>query len=398
MPILPPRLAPSQGRAGTPAGIDARWTPVRNGGGSGASPTGAMFQARRQRLRLAPHGVAQRRTTAIRALVGLLVVTVGLTTAACGTSGSLRGHASGSVASFPPGGSAAGYGVAPTAYPLRFVDDAGHTVIIPRRPRRIVSLTLGTDEILLGLGQRSHLVGVTNLAANPTTSFVAPEAKGIPAVVGSASQVVALKPDLVFAADYTAPGVIKQLTDAHIPVVEFTTFSSLANIEQHIGVIGRIIDAPGAAARMVAAMQREVASVKRAVAGLPRPRVIFYTGGYIAGSGTTIGEVISDAGGTNAAAAAGIKGWVKTGRSEIVKLDPAVILTSAVNGKQDIAQGAAARQVQHNPALSKVLAVRQHQVWDLSTRANSDVSQYMAWDIQDVASILHTKHVKPYVP
>ena len=357
-----------------------------------------MFQARRQRLRLAPHGVAQRRTTAIRALVGLLVVTVGLTTAACGTSGSLRGHASGSVASFPPGGSAAGYGVAPTAYPLRFVDDAGHTVIIPRRPRRIVSLTLGTDEILLGLGQRSHLVGVTNLAANPTTSFVAPEAKGIPAVVGSASQVVALKPDLVFAADYTAPGVIKQLTDAHIPVVEFTTFSSLANIEQHIGVIGRIIDAPGAAARMVAAMQREVASVKRAVAGLPRPRVIFYTGGYIAGSGTTIGEVISDAGGTNAAAAAGIKGWVKTGRSEIVKLDPAVILTSAVNGKQDIAQGAAARQVQHNPALSKVLAVRQHQVWDLSTRANSDVSQYMAWDIQDVASILHTKHVKPYVP
>ncbi len=383
----------------TIARIDSRRAATRMGGGPvGAPTTVAVVQARIQGLRSGLRAVTPRRETAIRVLAGLLVVAVSLATAACGAGGSTRDHASGSVASLPRGGSVAGRGVASTVYPLRLVDDAGHTVIIPRKPRRIVSLTLGTDEILLGLGQRSRLVGVTNLAANPTMSFVATAAKGIPAVVGSASQVVALKPDLVFAADYTAPGVIKQLTDAHIPVVELTTFSSLANVEQHIGVIGRIIDAPGAAARMVAAMQREVASVKRAVAGLPRPRVIFYTGGYIAGSGTTIGEVITDAGGTNAAAAAGIKGWVKTGRSEIVKLNPAVILTSAVNGKQDTAQGAAARQIQHNPALKKVLAVRQHRVWDLSTRANSDVSQYMAWDVQDVASVLHPKHVKPYVP
>lgn len=284
-----------------------------------------------------------------------------------------------------------------THYPLTFRDDAGRTVTIPHEPTRIVSLTLGTDEILFSLVPRSRIVGVTDLAAQPASSFVTAAAKGLPGLTANAAAVVALHPDLVFAASYTQPGVVAQLTAAGIPVVEFTTFCSLSNVEQHVRTMGWLLDEPAAAAAVTAQMNAEVARVEHAVAGAPRPTVVFYSGGYLFGSGTTINQVIRDAGGVNAAAAAGFSGWTQVGLGEIVKLNPDVILTDGASA-DDADQGGAARTLLQDPALRAVRAVRDHRVWELSPRADSDVSQYMAYDVQDVAALLHPGRIAPYHP
>jgi len=298
----------------------------------------------------------------------------------------------------PPPGAATGPAGGTTTYPLTITDDAGRRVTIRSKPRRIISLTLGTDEILPALVAKSRLVGVTAYASDPTMSFVPGEVGGIATFqAANAAQAVALKPDVVFAASYTQPGVIQQLTDAGIPVIEFNTFSSLADIENHITTIAAITDDQGRGQALKAAMQREAAAVQRAVAGRTKPRVVFYSGGYIYGSGTTMDELIRDAGGINAAAAAGIKSWQQVGPEEIVHLNPDIILTDDT-GHGDIMQGPAVQKMLADPALQTVTAVKDKAVWGLSGRADSDVSQYMAWDLQDVASILHPHHVRPYTP
>jgi iron complex transport system substrate-binding protein len=333
----------------------------------------------------------------VRASCLALTAAAALLTSACGAaSGAASATASSGRAAQPAAASASATPAA-TAYPLTVTDDTGRSVIIPAAPRRIVSLTLGTDEILAALVGPSRLVGVTTYASDPGSSFVAVRVKGLPGLSANAEQVIALHPDVVFAADYTKAGVVQQLTAAGIPVVEFTTFSSLADIEAHIRTIGRIVAAEQPAAQLVAAMDAEVASVQGAVSGQPKPTVVFYSNGYLFGKGTTIDEVIADAGGVDAAAAAGFSGWTQVGPEEIVRLNPDVILTDGATG-DDADQGGAAQKILGDPAYKGVTAVQHRAVWELSTRADSDVAQYMAWDVQDVAAILHPGQVRPYTP
>jgi len=307
-------------------------------------------------------------------------------------------HTTASASLVAPPGPATGAAGGTTTYPLTLKDDAGRTVTIKARPLRIISITLGTDEILPALVAKSRIVGVTAFASDATMSFAAGEVGGIAQFAkANAEQAIALKPDVVFASSYTAPGVVKQMADAGIPVVEFTGFSSLADIEAHSTTIATISDDQGRGKALVAAMQREVAAVEGAVASQAKPRVVFYSYGTVYGSGTTMDELIRAAGGINAAAAAGIHSWKDVGPEEIVQLNPDVLLTDD-SGTGDTFQGAAVQKILADPAYKGVKAVQSKAVWGLSGRADSDVSQYMAWDVQDVASILHPGQVKAYRP
>ncbi len=346
-----------------------------------------------------------RRRTGSRILIAL-PVSLTLLATACGAGSGAASRGSGSsssvsAASTPvaaPSASAAS--PAGTTYPLTITDDAHRTVTIAAKPKRIVSLTLGTDEILFSLVSPSRIVGVSSDASDPTMSFVASQVSarpGLARLTANAEAVIALKPDLVFAADYTKAGVIQQLTAAGIPVVEFTTFSSIADVEAHVRTMAEITGDPAAGAQIVSDMNQEVATVQKAVAGLNHPRVIYYSGGYLYGAGTTADEVIRDAGGDDAAADAGFKNWTQVGTEELVKLNPDIILTDA-SGSKDVDQGTAVQKLLNDPALRDVPAVKNRQVWGLSVRAGSDVGQYMAWDVQDFASILHPAHVHLYQP
>ena len=51
-------------------------------------------------------------------------------------------------------------------------DDENRIVRLPHKPIRIVSLTYGTDEILLGLVDIERIKGLSKYAGNPDISFV----------------------------------------------------------------------------------------------------------------------------------------------------------------------------------------------------------------------------------
>ena len=60
--------------------------------------------------------------------------------------------------------------------PMRqVVDDSGQALSLPSHPSRIVSLTYGTDEILLGLVDTSRVAALSRYAGNPDISFVTKE-------------------------------------------------------------------------------------------------------------------------------------------------------------------------------------------------------------------------------
>src|SRR5579859_1438085 len=90
-------------------------------------------------------------------------------------------------------------------FPRTVTDGAGNKVTINAKPVHIVSVTLGTDEILLSLVDHARITAITANAIDPDQSSVVDQAKSIPNQLAKADPeaIIALKPDLVFVASYT---------------------------------------------------------------------------------------------------------------------------------------------------------------------------------------------------
>ncbi len=80
---------------------------------------------------------------------------------------------------------------------------AGMTSARAEPPRRIVSLNLCTDQLLVDLVARERIAGVSFLATDRTLSALASKLQGLKQLKGTAEEVLALEPDLVIAGEYT---------------------------------------------------------------------------------------------------------------------------------------------------------------------------------------------------
>jgi iron complex transport system substrate-binding protein len=183
-------------------------------------------------------------------------------------------------------------------------DMLGRPVRIPDRAARIVSLAPSITETVFVLGEGERLVGVTDYCDYPPEAARKPRVGGIS--TPSIEAILALRPDLILAtAESNRAEHVDRLTALGLPVyvirpVDFETV--LESIDRIGGVLGR----EGVARARVASMRRDADAIARAVAGAPRPRVLYvvWPNPLIApGRGTLITELLQRAGGESVTAA-----------------------------------------------------------------------------------------------
>jgi iron complex transport system substrate-binding protein len=183
-------------------------------------------------------------------------------------------------------------------------DMLGRRVRIPDHPARIVSLAPSITETVFALGDGDRLAGVTDYCDYP------PEATRKPRVGGIATPnfeaILALRPDLVIAtSESNYADHVERLTSLGLPVyvvrpVDWET------VFESIERIGDVLGRDAVARAQVAAMRRDADAIGRAVAGAPRPRVLYvvWPNPLIApGGGTLINDLIQRAGGESVTAA-----------------------------------------------------------------------------------------------
>jgi iron complex transport system substrate-binding protein len=173
-----------------------------------------------------------------RVLFGALVlVMAGCTPAASTTTAPTTALATTAPTLIPPSPS-------PTpapAFPVTITDDEGTKVVIATEPRKIVSLTPATTEILFALGAGDRVVGkVEDVADFP------PEASSIPVVATfsgvEVEKIVASGADLVVSggAGLSQGPAVEQLRRANIPVIVSYPTTVDAGIDS-IKVIGQAV-------------------------------------------------------------------------------------------------------------------------------------------------------------
>ena len=258
-------------------------------------------------------------------------------------------------------------------------------------PQRIVSMTLAGDEILLALIPTDRILGLTWLADDPHYSHSVETARRVRHKVNAnAEQVIALRPDLVIvsASAYTGVTARSLLRASGIPLCEIARQESFAGVQRNILAVGRAVDALPQARRLIATMDRRLHAVRERVAGAPRPRTLYYfPGGFTAGQGTTLNEMIVRAGGLNVAAEAGLHGVKQLSRETLVQLNPAVILVGGATDREG--SGSLRPVLLADASLATIDAIRQQRVYVVPGPSVSSLSHHIVNGVERMAGLLH---------
>lgn len=276
------------------------------------------------------------------------------------------------------------------AWPRTLVDGLGTEVTINAEPQKIVSVSVGSDEVLLPLVGVERFVGVTQFALDPAISNVAQLAAQVPNTIESTTDtelIIGLEPDIVFVASFTDPAVIQQLRDAGLTVFATGFPVGLEAVKANIRLLAQAVGAEEGAETLIAGMDADIAAVTNAV-GAPElaVRALYLTpGNYTSGVDSTISEVIATAGGVDVAAAAGVEQFAPVTDEFIIEQDPDVILLSGWTPWD----ATFVDVFKNNPAFAGLSAVQNGQVYVANDGHLTTVSQFIAKGVEDAAAYLY---------
>ncbi|MGA7123728.1 MAG: cobalamin-binding protein [Polyangiaceae bacterium] len=194
--------------------------------------------------------------------------------------------------------------------------------------RRVVSLAPSTTEALFAIGAGDRVVGRSRFCDFP------PEAKALP-IVGDVEPdieaILELRPDLVVGVDgLTSARTADRLKARGIPSW-FSDPNSLTAIGGLLRDLGERTGHAKDADRLAQALTARELAIERAVAGAPKPRVLFVVSVapiIAAGPDSFADELIQDAGGENVVSDGGA--WPAIGFERILDMDPDVILDASM--------------------------------------------------------------------
>lgn len=162
-------------------------------------------------------------------------------------------------------------------------------------PRRIVSINLCTDQLLLDLVERERIVAVSQLAADPALSAVTERVGGLTLVRGSAEEVLALAPDLVLTSEYSTPQLVALLRRLGVRVETIPLASDIDGIRRAVKSVAASVGEEARGREAIAAFDARIAALS--VSGARRPSALAYqVNSLTAGPGGLIDAMMTAAG------------------------------------------------------------------------------------------------------
>lgn len=181
-------------------------------------------------------------------------------------------------------------------------------------PARVVSQTVGGDDLLMALAAPGQIAALSHLARDARYSPGAAQAVRHPALRdGSAEDILRFRPDLVLMASYTQAETVAVLRRAKVPVLLMERFERLEDLYANARAIGRALGREARAEELIRKWEGRVADLARHLRGVSPVRVVaagFYP--FTAGQGTTFQDLCEHAGAVNVAAEAGLVGHAST--------------------------------------------------------------------------------------
>ncbi|MFN4291261.1 MAG: ABC transporter substrate-binding protein [Permianibacter sp.] len=218
------------------------------------------------------------------------------------------------------------------------------------KPRRVASLSLCVDELLLSLAEPTQVAAVSRLAADPRYSRVWQQAQHTPQHDGLAEQLVALRPDLLLAAEYEQGKATTLLRQLGYDVRIVATATTLADVPAQWREVATWLGAEARAEALLANWQQKLAQAKRPPPTATSPLALSLApNGYTPGQQSLKNELLHWTGYRTAADVLGLRYDSELTLEQILLLNADVLFLEEQHGNRD----ALAFRLLDHPALQQ---------------------------------------------
>lgn len=270
-------------------------------------------------------------------------------------------------------------------------DIEGTVVAFPSPPKRIVTLSMSTDETMLGLVEPQRMAAVNTLLDDPVSSNVTGLVKEIPQRIGNPTveEIMALQPDLVVVPDWGDLTMVPSLREVGLKVIVCKGASNLAEIRETIELLAAAAGVPERGQKLRAMMDAKLAEIQEKVAKIPqteRKRVVLISlmSGY-GGLGSSFDEACHYAGVINGRAELGIRDFQVMTKEQLVQIDPDILFLPTYNdhGKYDVEKFR--REYLDDPSLQTMKAIRNEAFAEPFEGYIYNCSQDFVFGVQEIA-------------
>jgi iron complex transport system substrate-binding protein len=241
-------------------------------------------------------------------------------------------------------------------------DATQHSAIEPR----VASITPAGTDLLIGIGAADHLVGISNYDDAREGTAGKPKVGDYQTI--DWEKIAVVQPQVLviqYADDRVPPGVAQRCDDLGIKLVNLK-LDSLADVDREMIALADAVGEKSRGEIAADALKLRLQSVSDRVAGKPPVKAIIVTsdtGLNLAGPGEFLDELLTIAGGQNAAAGTG-KPYPSVDREMLLQMSPDVIIQLIPDGDKSPQLLAAAKQFWDG--LPDLPAVKNHRVYVLT--------------------------------
>ncbi len=159
------------------------------------------------------------------------------------------------------------------------------------KPERVASLNLCADQLLLALADRSQIASLSRLAQDPSLSFMAEQAAGLPLNDSKAEAILFSRPDLVLTGTYGQQDRVALLRRQGFEVLQFGPWQSLEDGRGQIRTLAQRLGHPERGQTLIARID---AALERAKNIVPAKRsiLVYERGGWVMAASSPLGEML----------------------------------------------------------------------------------------------------------
>ena len=265
---------------------------------------------------------------------------------------------------------------------------------IDEKPQRIITASIGHDEVTYSLVPFDRIIGVGAVSKDPIYSNVSDIVGDVTIISREPEVLIAENPDIIVTSIYFDAKQIGVLGELGIPVLQTELMSDPEGQVQNILLMGYIYGEEERAQKLVIEVRSRYVELENVVSRVPdgkRPLVLaiasFSNQFYGAGQGSTEGGIIEVAGGVNTATLAGLNGNPVISLESIISMMPDVILIT-----QPVESGRMVRdELLANAALSKVPAIENGNIHIVEPKHFTTLSFWNVLGAERLCTILWPK-------
>ena len=275
-------------------------------------------------------------------------------------------------------------------------DVEGTVVKIPHKPQRILTVSAGTDELMLGLVEPERLAAINESLADTEHTNIPWVRERIPTVIvrsPSVEQIAALRPDLVVVTPWMPRENIDAIRELNVPVLVCKSAATMEDIHGNIRLFAAAVGEPERGEKLIGMMEEKLAEIRAKIAEVPEEKkhksiaLISIMVNY-GGEGCTFDELCRYTDSINAKAAAGNHMGQEMTKEQLVAANPDYLFFPSYEDGATNEENYG-RQYLEDPSLAQMTAVRERQIGHPWARYVYNLSQNIVYGIQETAWILY---------